>query len=157
MPLIPLTLATQLEQRWLSGSGAPMPSSVTESADIFAEIVSQWLTGGIAGGFPCTTALARKPQLAVQAASALASPTPELAGARLGAAVALYLTGQSFGSGVAAAPLATTAAIVALGGVFADLDAETSERASLIALAIWGLALSTLVTFAAPPGAFPII
>ena len=156
MPLIPISLALELEQRWLTGAGNQSANSAAESADRFAGIVSQWFSTALAGGFPCTTAFARKPQLSSLAASALSSPTPEIAGARLGAAVASYMTGQSFGTGVAAAPLATAAAIAGFAGVFADLEAETSERASLIALACWGLALSTLVSFAAPPGAYPI-
>jgi hypothetical protein len=155
MPLIPISLATALENQWLSGSGSSNPSSVAESADRFADLFSQWFSAATAGVFPCTTALARKPQLASLASSALASPTPELAGARLGQALSLYMTGQSFGAGVSAAPLGAGVAIAAFAAVFADLDALPRDRALQIAIGCWGLALTTIVT-GPPPLPAPI-
>lgn len=157
MPLIPLALADALEQQWLaSDSAGQNPSSVAESGDRFAGAVAQWFSQALAAGFPCATASARRPQLASEAAVALASPTAEVAGARLGAAVALYMSGQLFGAGVAGAPIATAAAVAAFAAVFADLDAAPRDRALQLGLGCWGLALSTLVTFPPPLPPAPV-
>ncbi|NVB37031.1 hypothetical protein G6O69_04260 [Pseudenhygromyxa sp. WMMC2535] len=154
--LIPITLAQGLEQQWLSGEGSSNPSSVNESGQRFADVVSQWFSSAMALTFPCTTALARKAQLATLAGSALASPSAAVAGARLGQALSVYMTGQSFGAGVSGAPVGAAAAVAAFAAVFADLEAAPEDRALQLALGTWGLALSTQV-LGPPPFPAPIL
>jgi hypothetical protein len=118
--------------------------------------VAPWFATAQALGLPCSTALARQGQLATQAATALAAGVPSAVGVQLALAVASYYAGQSFASGVAGFPLATSAVATALGAVFADLAMPQEERAEQVAVACHALALSTIVVFAAPPAASPI-
>lgn len=157
MPLVPTVLQNDLLERWLVEDSSRFPASNVESGQRFASCVASWFTLGVALGFPCTTALARESQLAGDAANALAAGLAPAAGVQLATAVANYITGQSFGTGVAAAPVATPAVQLAFGAVFADLQASREDRAERIALGCLTLAVSTTVAFSAPPGAGPIL
>lgn len=157
MPLIPDDLASRLEQDWLAADGGSFPASVQESGQRFATAVAGWFTLAMAGPFPCATAQARQAELANSAAGALSAGLPPLAGMQLAQAVGNYMTGQVFGAGTAAAPIALPAAIAGFGAVFANLDQEAEERAQLVALGCWTLALSTLVTFPAPMPPMPVL
>ncbi len=157
MPLIPNALASSLEQDWLVADGGSFPANNQESGQRFATAVASWFATGMAGPFPCATAQARQPQLASAAAGALAAGLPPIAGMQLAQAVGSYMTGQVFGAGTAAAPVALPAAIVGFGAVFADLNQTAEERARLLALGCWGLAVSTLVTFPAPLPPLPVL
>ncbi len=154
MPLTPASLASALEQRWLTRDGGSFPASVSASADAFASCVSEWFALAVANGVPCSTAAARKGQLVGQATGALAARSAQGAGSQLGSALAAYITAQSFGPGVAAAPVATAAAISEFVAVFSDLDSAPASKAQRLGAACHQLALSTLVTF---PGAPPIV
>lgn len=150
MPLVPSVLEEALLDRWLEPG--THPSSASESGQRFAQAVAGWFATAMAGPFPCSTASARESGLASQAGSALSAGVSAAAGAQLAQAVATYYTGQSFGTGVAASPIGTPAAVVALGAVFADLEAPVEARAERIALVCHALALTTIVTFPpAPP------
>lgn len=157
MPLLPTQLATRLEDDWLAADGGSFPGSVQESGQRFATAVATWFAAAMAGPFPCATAQARQPQLASAAAGALAAGLPPLAGMQLAQAVGAYMTGQVFGAGTAAAPVALPAAIAGFGAVFADLDQTAEERARLLAVGCWTLALSTIVAFPAPLPPLPVL
>ncbi len=148
MPLTPDILKEKLLDYWL-GPSAGAAGSPVESGDRFARAVTEWFALGLAGPFPCATALARKAQLAGQAATALQAGLAPLAGAQLAQAVAAYMAGHAFGPGVSQMPMTAAVAQVALGAVFADLDATADVRAERIALTCQTMALSTLVVF--PP------
>jgi hypothetical protein len=156
MPLIPSNLADALEQRWFTRDGGPMPSSITESADAFARCIAPWFAQALAGGFPCSSALARQAQLASLASAALAVGSSAGAAAQLAAAVGLYVAGQTFGPGVAQPP--TTIGLLAneIAAFYADLEASSSARAQRLAGACTQLALSTLVVIPSPPAVVPI-
>ena len=149
MALTPSTLSSSLQRSWLPADSGPYPGSPAESGDAFAGAVSSWLAAATAGPFPCSTATARRPQLASTAAGAFASGQPAAAGALLAGGLTGYLAGQVFGPGVASAPLGAAAAQAAFAAVFADLDAATRSRADRIAQASWALVLTTIVIF--PP------
>jgi predicted RecA/RadA family phage recombinase len=146
------TLKTGLEQDWLG----PHPQNAMESGDRFAGAVANWFASAQAGAFPCVTAVARRPQLASTAAMALQSGTAQGAGAMLALAIAQYMAGQAFGSGVAAFPLATSAAVTMLGATFGNLELSKADRAQTIANACAVLAASTLVTFPPPLPPAPV-
>jgi hypothetical protein len=156
VPLDPIQLAVGLRQRWLP-AGAGQASSVTESAQRFADVVAPWFGAGAANGAPCATALARKAELAANAASALAAGDARAAGQQLALAVAGFMAGQSFGPGVSAFPLATAALVSAIGEVFAAHDLEDEQRGVLIATATYLTALSTIVTFPPPLTPSPVV
>jgi hypothetical protein len=153
MALVPSALSSSLASSWLVAPGGGYPGSATESADRFATAVSSWFAAATAGPFPCTTATARKSQLQGQAASALQAQDPQLAATQLALALMAYMTGQVFGAGVASPPTATSAAQAAIGGVFADLDADLQGRADRIAQGVHTMAISTIVVF--PPVVSP--
>lgn len=153
MALVPTALASSLETQWLRPPGAEYPGTVTESGDSFAGAVASWFAAATAGAFPCATAMARRSQLAGTAAAALQVGNASLAGTQLALAVAGYMAGQSFGAGVASAPVAVSAGQSAFGSVFANLDMPNSARANTIAGAIHAMALSTVVVF--PPVVSP--
>lgn len=150
MPLVQDTLKTALEQRWLVPEGGAYPADATESGDRFATAVVSWFSAAMAGAFPCSTATARKAQLAAAAQAAFEARSAAGAGGLLATALAAYLAGQLFGTGIAAPPLATSAAGAMIGAVFADLDASSSDRAQRIASACTLLATTTIVTFTSP-------
>lgn len=156
MPLSPTSLADALEQRWFTHEGGRMPGSSTESADGLAGCIAAWFAQALAGGFACSSALARKAQLAALADAALAAGSPAGAGGQLAAAIALYITGQTFGSGVAQPPTMVGPLASEIAAVFADLDSSPCARAQRLASACMQLALSTLVLFPSPPSVAPI-
>lgn len=149
MPLSSSSLSSSLTSSWLPSEGGSYPASATESGDAFAGAVSSWFSGALAAGFPCSTATARRSQLAASAAGAFAAQSSAAAGAMLATGLTGYMAGQSFGAGVASPPLGSAAAQAAFTGVFADLDASLSTRADRIAQGTWALALTTIVVF--PP------
>ncbi len=152
MPLAPDLLKDNLLNYWL-GPDAGAAATPAEAGDRFARAVVEWFALGMAGPFPCATAVARKSQLAGQATTALQAGLAPLAGMQLAQAVSAYMTGQAFGAGISGTPITTGVAQIALGAVFADLDATAEVRAERIALVCQGMALSTLVTF--PPVVSP--
>ena len=156
MPLVPSSLASSLESSWLGKENGSFPDSVSVSADRFATAFSSWFALAIAGPGAVTTAAARRSQLASQAIGALSAMSAESAGSQLATAIAAYVTGQSFGPGVASAPLATAAAGVQLGSAFADTNAPPSARAQRIAAACLLLAVSTLVIYPPPTPPAPV-
>lgn len=146
------TLKTSLTQDWLG----PHPQNAQESGQRFADAVANWFSAAQAGAFPCATATARAGQLAASAASAFQVGVAPGAGQMLALAVAQYMAGQLFGSGVAAMPLATAAAAATLGVTFANLNLSTDDRAQAVASACTVLAVSTLVTFPPPLPPAPV-
>lgn len=149
MPLVPSALASSLESSWLVPAGGEYPASPSESGDKFAAEVASWFGGATAAGFPCSTASARRSQLASAATSAIQAGDPSLAGMQLALALLSYMTGQAFGAGVAMPPAAMSAAQSAASAVFSDLEASNSSRASRIASGVHTMATSTIVVF--PP------
>lgn len=157
MPLAPTTLASSLENRWLSAEGRDdFPSSVTESADRFAGAVSEWFSAALAAGFPCATAMARRSQLSAAATAALQARNAQVAGQQLGLAVASYMAGQAFGAGVASFPAAASVMFSEFGAVFADLDLPPAARAQRMAAACMSAAVSTIVVFPSPMPPAPV-
>src|SRR5580693_374745 len=133
MPLVLDNLKTALGQQWLVPDGGSYPGSVAESGDHFATAVANWFALGMAGAFPCTTAMARQSQLSSAAAAALSAMAAPAAGAQLALAVATYMAGQAFGAGVAAMPIATSAAVAMMTATFSDLNGSVSDKAQQIA------------------------
>jgi hypothetical protein len=157
MPLAPPTLASSLENRWLSAEGkTDLPSSPADSADRFAGAVSEWFSAAAAAGFPCATATARRAQLAGAATAALQAQHPRIAGQQLGLAVASYMAGQAFGAGVSSFPAAASVMSSEFGAVFADLDLAPSARAQRLANACMSAAVSTMVVFPPPMTPAPV-
>ena len=154
MPLVPNSLASSLENDWLSKEGGNFPDSVSVSADRFATAVANWFAGAIAGPASVQTAAARKEQLKGLAIAALSTQAAQSAGMQLGNAVAAYVAGQLFGptpSGAAAPPVAAAAGGSQIGAAFADLQAPPAARAQKIASAVHLIVTSAIVTFVAPP------
>lgn len=151
MPLVMSSLRTSLEQDWLSSEGGSHPATPLESGDAFAGAVASWFASAQALGIPCSTAQARRPQLAAQAAGALRVQDAIAAGNALAVALGAYVLGQLFGAGTALMPIAVAAGGAQIGAVFADLQSAPSQRAQSIAAACTVLAVSTLVSFPNPP------
>lgn len=149
MALNASALSSSLKSSWLPGQDGPWHDSANASGEAFAGEVSSWFAAAMAAGFPCSTATARRSQLAFSAAGAFSAGQSATAGALLATGLTAYLAGQSFGAGVASPPLGTAAAQAAFAGVFSDLDADTQARADRIAQGAWALALTTIVVF--PP------
>lgn len=149
MPLVPATLASSLANDWLVSDGEEHPSSVMESGQRFARAVAEWFAQAMAGGFPCSTAMARQSQLSASAASALSTGDAAAAGSALALGLLGYMAGQCFGPGVASAPMGVSAAQSTFIQVFQDHDSPNPARAQTMATAIHTLALTTLVVF--PP------
>jgi hypothetical protein len=147
--LSPAPLASSLESTWLVPEGNEYPTSPSQSADKLAAAVSQWFAQATAGPFACTTAAARRSQLAGSAAAAIQAGDPSLAGAQLALGLMGYMAGQVFGPGVASPPVAVSAAQSAITAVFSNLDLPNAARANQIATGIHALAISTIVVF--PP------
>lgn len=149
MALVPAALASSLESSWLVPEGGEHPSSPAQSGDSFAAAVSSWFGAATAGPFPCSTAAARRPQLASSATAAIQAGDPSLAGMQLAIGLMSYMAGQVFGPGVASPPAAVSAAQSAITAVFSNLDLPNVARANQIATGVYTLAISTIVVF--PP------
>lgn len=156
MPLVPTLLANDLEAGWLAEENGPHPGSVAESANAFAGIVSDWYANALAAGFPASTAQARRPQLLGTAVPALQAQNPIAAGQQLSVALMGYMAGQAFGTGIAAPPIATTAAGSMIGSAFSALDMPRPAKANVIASAVHIMAISGIVTFPHPPFSAPV-
>jgi hypothetical protein len=149
VPLVPTALASSLESDWLVAEGGQHPSSASESGDKFAGAVTTWFAGAMAAGFPCSTATARRSQLAASATAAIQARDSSLAGMQLALGLMSYMAGQVFGAGVASPPTAVSAAQSAATAVFSNVDLPLSARANQLATGIYTLAVSTIVIF--PP------
>ena len=149
MPLVPTILASSLQSDWLTHEGGGYADSASQSGDRFAQAVSSWFANAMAGPFPCSTASARKAQLAGAATAALQAGQASLAGLQLALALVAYMAGQAFGAGVASPPIAAGVAQSMITSVFSNMDLALSARANQIASATHTLALSTIVIF--PP------
>lgn len=149
MALLSSALASGLQSGWLVPEGGSYPTSAAQSGDGFASAVSSWFGAATAGPFPCSTAAARRPQLASSATAAIQAGDPTLAATQLALGLTGYLTGQIFGPGVASPPTAVGAAQSAIGAVLSNLDLSGKARADQIATGIYTLAISTIVVF--PP------
>jgi hypothetical protein len=154
--LVPSVLEDSLRKDWLVEPGGSFPSSPPESGQRFARAVALWFSTATAGVFPCATALARQGQLAGQATAALSAGAPPAVGSQLATAVAGYMAGQAFGAGTAAMPAAVAAVAPAFAAVFSNLTLELPDRARLIALGCYALALSTIVVFPPPLPPLPV-
>jgi hypothetical protein len=151
--LVPASLASSLESQWLVPDGGEHPSSPSQSGEAFAGAVSSWFATATAGPFPCSTAAARRSQLAASATAAIQAGDPSLAGMQLAFGLMGYMAGQVFGPGVASPPTAVSAAQSAITSVFSNLDLPISARANQIATGVHTLAISTIVVF--PPVVSP--
>ncbi len=151
MALVLANLKSSLENDWLVPEGGDYPASSSESGDRFAGAVASWFGQGMAMGSSCSTADSRKGQLAALAAQAFEVGDPSASGGLLAAALLAYMAGQSFGSGVASAPTATSAAAATFSAVFADLEMSNSERAQQIGSGCQTMAQSTIVIFSGSP------
>jgi hypothetical protein len=156
MPLIPTVLAQSLENDWLPTEDGGWHDDAQASADAFAGAVADWFGQAMAAGIPCSTAAARKSQLMGQVASAIQMQDAQGAGQQMALAFMAYVAGQSFGSGVAAPPIATAAGGSMIAQAFSTLDMAQSARANLIATALHTMAVSSIVAFAQPPYAAPV-
>ena len=153
MALVSSALAASLRSGWLVPEGGSYPSSAAQSGDAFATAVAGWFASATAGAFPCTTAVARRPQLSSTAAAALQAGDPALAAGQLALALMNFMAGQVFGPGLASPPTAVAASRSAISGVFSDLNQPVAARASRIADGVHALAISTIVVF--PPVVSP--
>ena len=156
MPLVPTLLAQSLENDWLPTSDGGWSENPQASADAFAGAVANWFGLAMAAGFPCSTAAARKSQLMGLVASAIQMQDPKAAGQQLALAFMAYVAGQSFGSGVAAPPIATAAGGSMIAQAFSMLELDQGGRANLIATALHVMAVSSIVAFPQPPYAAPV-
>jgi hypothetical protein len=154
--LIPSSLASGLAANWLMANGGAFPASPLESADRFSTEVAGWFTLAMAATFPCATAQARKSQLMTQSAAALAAGLPPVSAQLLALAVASYISGQSFGAGVASFPAAVSAGQVLFTQAFLTQDLPAKDRAQLFADGCYAMALSTPVVFPPPLPPSPI-
>lgn len=152
MPLSPQTLAGELESQWFGGD----PSSVDDAAARLADVISTWFATASALSIPCATASVRAPQLRASLIPALATGEANASGTAVALAISGYLTGQIFGTGVAAAPTALAPASTDLRQLFTDLDMSVHSRAGLFARALMTLVASTIVTFTSPVASGPI-
>jgi hypothetical protein len=152
MPLVSSALGSSLNSQWLVAEGGQYPASPSESGDRFAGAVATWFAQAMAGGFPCSTATARRSQLAASAGAAFQADDANLAGTQLAIGLMGYMAGQLFGAGVASPPTAVSAAQSAFTATFQDLDAANGPRADRIAAGVHTLAVSTIVIFPPPIG-----
>lgn len=152
MALVLASLKSSFQSQWLVPEGGSYPGSANESGDHFATAVATWFSTAMAGAFPCSTAMARKSQLASSAGAALDTQASAAAGNALALGVALYIVGQSFGTGIANMPIAVSAAGSLFAATFADTNAGVPEKAQQFATGCLLLAVSTIVIFPpAPP------
>jgi hypothetical protein len=151
--LVPAALGSSLASSWLVPDGGEYPTSASQSGDKFAAAVSTWFAAATAGPYPCSTAAARRSQLAGSATGAFQASDPSLAGMQLAIGLMGYMAGQVFGPGVASPPTAVSAAQSAITAVFSNLDLASNARANQIATGVYTLAVSTIVVF--PPVVSP--
>jgi hypothetical protein len=152
MALVLASLKSSFESQWLVPEGGTFPASASESGDHFATAMSTWFSTAMAGAFPCSTATARKSQLASAAGAAFDTKASVASGNALALGIALYIVGQSFGTGIANMPLAVSAAGSLFGATFADTSSGISAKAQQFATGCLLLAVSTIVIFPpAPP------
>lgn len=157
MVLVPAALSQALQSQWLPRDGhGPFHDDVAASARVLAGAIADWFGLAMAAGIPCATAAARKGQLEAQLIPALQAGRASAAGQQVALAFMAYVTGQSFGPGVAAPPLATAAAGAMLGAALAESGAAQSARADRIAAALHAQALSAIVTFPPPAPPAPV-
>lgn len=154
--LNPSQLSDMLAADWLVEDDGPHPDNVAQSADQFAGAVSTWFSAAMAGPFPVSTAQAFRPILTGMATVALTTQAPNAAGNMLATGVTLYMTGQAFGPGFSAPPIAQPAAAAMIGTAFSVLDLDRNARAQLIATAVHLLAITTMVSFMIPPFLAPV-
>jgi hypothetical protein len=154
--LNPAQLSDMLVADWLVDDDGPHPGSVAQSADQFAGVVSSWFANALAGPFPVATAQAFRPVLTALATPALMAQNPTAAGNQLATGVAIYMTGQSFGPGFSAPPIAQPPAAALIGTAFSLLDLDRDSRAQMIATAIHLLAITSMVSFMIPPFLAPV-
>jgi hypothetical protein len=157
MPLDAKKLETQLIRAWSGGPGGTFPSTPQAAADRFADAVAAWFSDAVAGGAKCTTAQSRKPLLSNALLSSLKSGKAATAGQGLAAALAMYLTGQVFGTGLSQVPFGTSAAGVAFSAAFAEINAPLRSRAQRFTLVCQGLVATTLVIIPPSPNPVPIL
>lgn len=150
MALVSAALAASLASDWLVPEGGSYPPSPSDSGDAFAAAVSGWFATATAGPFPCSTAAARRSQLAASATVAIQARDASAAGLQLAVGLMGYMAGQVFGPGVASPPTAVSAAQSAITGAFSNLDLPHLPRANQIATGVYALALSTIVVFPPP-------
>lgn len=149
--LDPTQLADRLAADWLPGDDGPHPDTPLQSAQVFSQAVLDWFRGGQANLIPPSAPDLMFPVLVSLATTALNMLDPVAAGQMLANGVSIFMTGQLFGPGVSAPPLATAAAAGLIGTAFATLQMDRDARAQLIALAVYLMALTTLVSFPVPP------
>lgn len=150
-------LADTLAAEWLPGDDGPYPNSTQDSADTFSRVVANWFSSATSLAIPVATAQANRGVLTALATVALAAQSPQAAGNILSIAVMLYLTGQAFGSGFSAPPLAQAAAGSLFGTAFSTLDLDRTTRAQIISLGIFLMTMTTLVSFPFPPFTAPVL
>ena len=156
MPLVSSILATSLENNWLPREDGAWPDTESDSARILAGEIANWFSQAMAAGFPCSTATARKSQLEGQLTPAIQIGSASGAGQQIALAFMNYVAGQSFGSGVAAPPMATSAGGNLIGNALTQVDLDQSSRANMIASAFQMMSISSIVSFTTPPWAAPI-
>jgi hypothetical protein len=156
VPLNPISLTQRLASDWLMDENGPHPGSVAESADIFAGVVSDWYASAIAGPFPVATAQANRGILANLGTAALSVGNPTAAGALLATGTMVYMTGQVFGAGASAPPIAQPLAAALFATAFTELSLDREARAAMIGGAIFAMAITTIVTFPGPPFSAPV-
>ena len=157
MVLVPASLSQSLQSQWLPRDDqGPFPDDVAASARALAGAIADWFGLAMAAGIPCATAAARKGQLEAQLIPALQAGQAVVAGQQVALAFMAYVAGQAFGPGVAAPPVATSAAGALIGATLADTGAAASARADRIAAALHAQALSAIVTFPPPMPPAPV-
>ncbi|MDT1061992.1 hypothetical protein RM190_09005 [Paracoccus sp. CPCC 101403] len=158
MPLIPSALSQSLQSRWLPRDDkGPFHDDAAASAQALAGAIAEWFALAMASGIPCATASARQGQLQSMLLPFLQAGVAPAAGQGIAISFMAYVAGQSFGPGVAAPPIATSAAAAAIGMVLADLNVPQSSRADQIAAALHAQALSSIVTFPPPMPPSPVM
>ncbi len=149
--LNPIVLTQTLATDWLLDENGPHPSSVAESADNFSRVVSNWFASATAGPFPVATAQTNRGVLTNLSQGALTVANPTAAGSLLATGTMVYMTGQLFGAGTSAPPIAQPLAAVLFATAFTELSLDREARAAMIGGAIFAMAITTIVTFAGPP------
>ncbi len=157
MPLTVSELSNSLANQWLVPQGGQFPGNALESGDRFAGAVTAWFANALAGAFPCTTALVRRPQLAAQAAAALEVGLGPTVGQLLALAVGAYMAGHAFGLGVSAFPVALSAGMGIFTAALTNLAMPNQARADQIAAGCHAMALSVIVTFPPPTPPAPVV
>ncbi len=149
--LNPIALTQTLAADWLPDENGPHSGSAAQSADIFSRVVSDWFASATAGPFPVATAQANRGVLTNLAQSALMIGNPTAAGSLLATGTMVYMTGQVFGAGTSAPPIAQPLAAIAIATAFTELSLDREARAAMIGGAVFAMAITSIVTFAGPP------